>query len=259
MTALMGRRYLPMTLGALSLVLLLFGWELLVRVGWLNPFFTSQPTAIVAALVEQIRSGELLRNLRATLQELGAGFGAAIIVGIGLGILAGRYRLFEYILDPFLWFLTSAPLIAFYPLFVIWLGLGAPTVIAIVFLFSVTPIAVNTLSGIRSASPSLLNAARAFGATERDLLGKVILPSSAPMVIAGLRLGIGRAITGAIIAELFGGSEGLGFSIAYYGGLLQTTKIWASVVVIVFLAVICTQGLRAVEARLDTWRPDSGL
>ena len=141
----------------------------------------------------------------------------------------------EYALDPFLWFLYSAPLIAFYPIFVLWFGLGVPTVIAMTFLLSVTQIAASTLSGFKNVNPGLIRAARSFGATERDLLWKVVLPASVPMVIAGLRLGIGRALMGVVVGELFGATAGLGYSIAYYGSLLKTTDMIASLVVVVVL------------------------
>lgn len=206
-----------------------------------------------------MRSGELARNIAVSLGEFFVGFGAAAVAGVVLGLAAGRVRTLEYILDPFLWFLYSAPLIAFYPIFVIWLGLGTPTVIAITFLLAVTPITANTLSGIKGVSPGLIRAARSFGAGERDLLWKVVLPASLPMVIAGLRLGIGRALTGVVVAELFGATAGLGFSIAYYGGLLKTTNMLASLVVIVILGVVCTQALSAVEARFSSWRMEPGL
>ena len=194
-----------------------------------------------------------------SLREFGAGFGAAVLVGLTLGVLAGWYRTVEYALDPFIWFVYSAPLIAFYPLFVLWLGLGTHTVIAISFLLSVTPITVNTATGIRTLSPTLLLAARSFGARPHDVLWKVALPASVPMVVAGLRLGVGRALTGVVVAELFVPSGGLGSSIAYNGGLLRTTDMLASLMVIVVLGVVCTQGLSAVEARFDSWRTGPGL
>jgi NitT/TauT family transport system permease protein len=249
----------PILFGTLSFVVILVAWEAAARLRWVNPFFTSQPTAIAAAIGQDARSGELVRSLSVSLGEFGAGFGAAVVVGLGLGILAGWFRTFEYAIDPFIWFIYSAPLIAFYPLFVLWLGLGTRTVMAISFLLSVTPIAVNTLNGIKSISPTLLVAARSFGARPHDVLWKVALPSSVPMIVAGLRLGIGRALTGVVIAELFVPSGGLGSSIAYNGALLRTTNMLASLMVIVVLGVICTQGLSAVEARFDSWRTGPGL
>ena len=253
------RHMKPVVLGVVSFTAILLAWEGAVRVGWLNPFFTSQPTAIAAALVREARSGELARSTSVSLREFGAGFGAAIVVGLSLGVVAGWFRTVEYALDPFIWFVYSAPLIAFYPLFVLWLGLGTHTVIAISFLLSVTPIAVNTLAGIKGVSQTLLLAARSFGARPHDVLWKVALPASVPMIVAGLRLGVGRALTGVVIAELFVPSGGLGSSIAYNAGLLRTTDMLASLMVIVVLGVICTQGLSAIEARFDSWRIGPGL
>jgi NitT/TauT family transport system permease protein len=249
----------PALLGLVSFAVILLAWEAAVRIGWLNPFFTSQPTSIAAALAREARSGELARSAAVSVREFGAGFGAAILVGLTLGVVAGWYRTVEYALDPFIWFVYSAPLIAFYPLFVLWLGLGTHTVIAISFLLSVTPITVNTATGIRTLSPTLLLAARSFGARPQDVLWKVALPASVPMVVAGLRLGVGRALTGVVVAELFVPSGGLGSSIAYNGGLLRTTDMLASLMVIVVLGVVCTQGLSAVEARFDSWRTGPGL
>jgi NitT/TauT family transport system permease protein len=255
----MNARWAPVALGILSFAVIVLAWELAVRAGWLNPFFTSQPTAIAAALVRSAQSGELWQSVRVTLGEFAGGFGAAIVVGFSVGVLAGRSRAVEYALDPFIWFVYSAPLIAFYPLFVLWLGLGTRTVVAISFLLSVTPIAVNTTSGIRQMNPALIVAARSFGATPRDLLWKVVLPASVPMIVAGLRLGVGRALTGVVIAELFVPSGGIGSSIAYNAGLLRTTNMLAALMVIVVLGVICTQSLSAIEARFDTWRTGPGL
>ena len=249
----------PVALGVASFVAILVAWEAGARLGWLNPFFTSQPTAIARALVDELRSGELARGVSVSLIEFAAGFGAAIAVGLTLGIAAGWFRTVEYALDPFIWFVYSAPLIAFYPLFVLWLGLGTHTVIAISFLLSVTPITVNTATGIRTLSPTLLLAARSFGAHPHDVLWKVALPASVPMVVAGLRLGVGRALTGVVVAELFVPSGGLGSSIAYNGGLLRTTDMLASLMVIVVLGVVCTQGLSAIESRFDSWRTGPGL
>ena len=252
-------RLRPVLLGMLSFVVILATWEAVARLEWVSTFFVSRPTMIADALAESARSGELARNVSVSLREFAAGFGAAVVVGLVLGVLAGWFRTVEYALDPFIWFIYSAPLIAFYPLFVLWLGLGPRTVIAISFLLSVTPIAVNTMTGIKNVSPVLLVAARAFGARPRDVLWKVALPASVPMIAAGLRLGIGRALTGVVVAELFVPSGGLGSSIAYNGGLLRTTNMLASLMVIVVLGVICTQGLSAIEARVDSWRTGPGL
>src|SRR5213593_4670179 len=248
----------PVFLGIVSFAVILVVWESAVRLGLVNPFFVSQPSAIAVSLSHAARSGELWHNLAVSLREFAIGYGASVVVGILAGALAGRFRTVEYALDPFLWFLYSAPLIAFYPIFVLWFGLGVPTVIAMTFFLSVTQIATSTLKGIQSVNPGLLRAARSFGATDRDLLWKVVLPATVPMMTAGLRLGVGRALMGVVVGELFGATAGLGFSITYYGALLKTTDMIASLVVIVVLGVLCTQTLSAVEARFDSWRTGPG-
>lgn len=254
MNALALARIKPILCGTFSFLVIFGVWELAVTAGWLDPFFASMPSAIAVALGDQIVSGELARNVWVSLREFTTGFGLAIVVGIGLGVLAGWYRTVEYALDPFIWFLYSAPLIAFYPLFVVWVGLGQPTVVAITFLLSVTPVMVNTLTGIKNVSPELIRAAVSFGARKQDLFYKVALPASVPMVMAGLRLGVGRALTGVVIAELFGSTAGLGHSIAYYAGLLKTVNMMASLVAVVCIGVIFTQLLAYFESRFDSWR-----
>ena len=246
----------PVVLGIASFAVILLAWESVVRLGWVNPFFVSQPSAVAASLSRAARSGELGHNLAVSFREFVIGYGLSVVVGILAGALAGRFRTVEYALDPFLWFLYSAPLIAFYPIFVLWFGLGVPTVIALTFLFSVPQIAASTLNGIQNVNPGLIRAARSLGAAEGDLLWKVVLPASVPVIIAGLRLGIGRALMGVVVGELFGATAGLGYSISYYGALLKTTDMIASLVVIVVLGVLCTQGLSALEARFDSWRVD---
>jgi NitT/TauT family transport system permease protein len=246
----------PVVLGIASFAVILLAWESVVRLGWVNPFFVSQPSAVAASLSRAARSGELGHNLAVSFREFAIGYGLSVVVGILAGALAGRFRTVEYALDPFLWFLYSAPLIAFYPIFVLWFGLGVPTVIALTFLLSVPQIAASTLNGIQNVNPGLIRAARSLGAAEGDLLWKVVLPASVPVIIAGLRLGIGRALMGVVVGELFGATAGLGYSISYYGALLKTTDMIASLVVIVALGVLCTQGLSALEARFDSWRVD---
>jgi len=246
----------PVVLGIASFAVILLGWESVVRLGWVNPFFVSQPSAVAASLSRAARSGELGHNLAVSFREFAIGYGLSVVVGILAGALAGRFRTVEYALDPFLWFLYSAPLIAFYPIFVLWFGLGVPTVIALTFLLSVPQIAASTLNGIQNVNPGLIRAARSLGAAEGDLLWKVVLPASVPVIIAGLRLGIGRALMGVVVGELFGATAGLGYSVSYYGALLKTTDMIASLVVIVVLGVLCTQGLSALEARFDSWRVD---
>jgi len=170
----------PVVLGIASFAVILVIWETVVRLSWVNPFFVSQPSAIAASLSRAARSGELGHNFAVSFREFVIGYGLSVVVGILAGAFAARFRTVEYALDPFLWVLYSAPLIAFYPIFVLWFGLGVPTVIAMSFLLSVTQIATSTLKGIQSVNPGLLRAARSFGATERGSLVEGCLAGFGP-------------------------------------------------------------------------------
>jgi NitT/TauT family transport system permease protein len=247
-------RFTPFFLGVLSFIIILSVWEFSVWVGLADPFFVSSPRAIAGALVEQTVSGKLLEDLRVSLVEYAAGYGLGVVVGVLFGLLIGWYKVVDYALDPFVWFLYSAPLIGFYPVFVIILGLGKPTVIVITFKLAVVLILVNTAAGIKNVDPTLLQVARSFGARRIDLFFKVALPASVPMIIAGLRLGVGRALMGVVVAEMFGATAGLGASISYYGGLLKTTNMLAYLVVISSLGVLLTQILRVIEGHFESWR-----
>ncbi|MDB5571865.1 MAG: tauC [Hyphomicrobiales bacterium] len=241
-----------------SFAVIILVWQLAVDLGYVKAFFVSTPTRIAAEFMRQLQTGELAANVSVSLFEFVVGLALAVAAGGALGVLASWSRTFEHVLEPFIWFKYSSPTIAFYPIFVAWLGLGEPTIIAIAFLFAVTPIYANTLSGIKHADPDLVRAAQSFGARRRDVFLKIALPGSAPLLIAGLRLAVGRALTGVVAAELFGATAGLGFSIAYYGQKLRTTEMMTSLVVVILLGVVLTQLLASLEARVDFWRTGPG-
>ncbi|MEO3388102.1 ABC transporter permease [Mesorhizobium sp. CAU 1741] len=250
-------QFQDLVLGVASLLVLVVVWQLVVELGLVNPFFVSKPTLVATEMASQLNSGILLRHTVATLHALVLSFGLAAGVGIGLGLLAGWFRDVESALDPFIWFKYSAPTIAFYPLFIAWLGYGLPTIVAIAFLFALTPIYANTVSAIRNVDANLVRAARSFGARPHDIFLRVAIPGSIPMIVAGLRLGVGRALTGVVVAELFGSTEGLGYAVGFYGQKLQTTPMMVIIVVVVILGVLLTQLLSRFEAATSFWRTGS--
>ena len=241
-------------IGTLSLVAIGLFWQFSVDAGLIKMFFVSKPTAVAGNALEQIDNGELTANLIATLISFAMALGLATVVGVGLGVAAGWFADVEAALEPFIWFKYSSPTIAFYPLFVAWLGYGRPTIVAIGALFALTPIYANTLSGIKNVDKDLVRAACSFGARPYDVFLRVALPGSIPIVVAGLRLGVGRALTGVVLAELFGASAGLGYSIAYHAQLLETTPMMVSIVAIILLGVMLTQLLSWLERKTDSWR-----
>ena len=140
--------------------------------------------------------------------------GIVLFGNMPFGLMAGWYRRLEYLLEPAIWFWYNAPIVAFYPLLILWLGLGSPTIIALAFLLAFVPIYINTFTGMRAVSPQLIQCARSFGCSTLGIFVHVALPGSVPAVIAGLRLGVGRALIGVVIGQLIGGNAGLGYRMA---------------------------------------------
>lgn len=247
-------RHQALISGFTSFAVILIVWQLVVDLGFVKAFFLSTPSRMATELVRQLNTGEIVANLSISLYEFIVGLGLAIVIGGLCGLLASWSRTLEAIFEPFVWFTYSSPTIAFYPMFIAWLGLGAPTIIAIAFLFAVTPIYANTLSGIKNVDQDLTRAALSFGARKMDLFFKVALPGSVPILVAGLRLAVGRSLTGVVAAELFGATAGLGFAIAYYGQKLKTTEMMVNLILIVLCGVIFTQLLSLLESATDKWR-----
>jgi ABC-type nitrate/sulfonate/bicarbonate transport system permease component len=248
--------YRSLILGTLSMLSIVVIWQMVVDLGLISPFFVSTPTAVWNEFVKQWGNGIIIRHTLSTLHSFGLAIGLASVVGIGLGLVAGWYRDFESAIDPFIWFKYSAPTIAFYPLFIAWLGYGTPTIVAIAFLFAITPIYANTVAALKGLDRDLVRVTRCFGGTPLDIFLRVAIPASVPMIVAGLRLGVGRALTGVIVAELFGASSGLGFAVAFYGQRLQTTPMMVSIIVVIVLGVILTQLLSYLENSVNGWRID---
>jgi NitT/TauT family transport system permease protein len=247
----------PILLGTISFAVILGLWQGLASAGVLNEFLTSSPAHVASALVDQASSGLLWRNVRTSVVELVIGLGLACLVGLPLGLAVGRYRRVGLATEPVVWLQYSTPIISLYPIFTLMFGLGWKAVVAMTFLLTVSPIVINTARGVRSVDSGLIRAARSFGAGDRDLFVKVILPGSLPMVMAGLRLAVGRALVGVAVGELFAGTSGLGWSVSYFGGVLKTTDMLASVIVIGALGVLLTSAVSALERRLDSWRVEA--
>jgi NitT/TauT family transport system permease protein len=241
-------------LGILGIVLFLGLWEGAAQVGWLNPVILSSPSRIAVAFVGQWQSGQFLGDLGVSVAELAIGFALSAVAGVAVGIAMGLNRITEYALDPFVWFLYSTPLVALYPLIVVWLGFGFATVIAITFMLTVIPIAVNTFSGVKSVDPSLVCAVRVFGGSQKDVILKAVLPASLPLVLAGFRIGLSRALIGVVLGEMFSSNAGLGFRMTVYAAHLKTADVFVPLVAFVIIGIITTQLAIMLEGRLQSWK-----
>jgi NitT/TauT family transport system permease protein len=243
-----------LVLGLVGTLSFLVVWELAARLGLINPIVVSNPSRIAEAFAAQLQSGDIFADLWVSLLEFAVGFGLSLAVGIGLGIAMGLSRFTEYAVDPFVWFLYSSPLIAFYPLMVVWLGFGFTTVVAVTFLLSFVSVVVNTLAGVQSVDPQLVRAVRAFGGGKFDVIRKVILPAAVPMIIAGMRIGLGRALHGVVLGEMFSSNAGLGYRITFYAAHLRTADVFVPLVILVVIGLAINQLGNMLEARLQAWR-----
>jgi ABC-type nitrate/sulfonate/bicarbonate transport system permease component len=245
-------------LGTFSMLAFLALWEAAVQFGWINPLFTSSPSRIVRTAVELFADGGIFYDIEVSGYEFLVGYGMAVVIGVPLGILMGWYSRIDAVLDPFVSALYATPRIALLPLMMIWFGIGIASKIAIVFLGAVFPILVNTITGVRTINADFIKVARSFGSSDRQLFLTVALPSSIPMLLTGLRLGLAHALVGIVVGEMYGATEGLGFLIATSGARFQTDKVMVGIILIAAAGVALTELLRFIEQRFERWRPAIG-
>jgi NitT/TauT family transport system permease protein len=229
---------------------LLATWEGLVRIRLIDPLVFASPSRVGVAFLRQWSAGEFLADVRTSAIEFTVAFALAAVLGVGLGMVMGLGRDAGSALEPGVWFLYSAPLVAFQPLLIVWLGFGFRTVVALAVVLATLPIAVNTQAGVRAVDPALVRAVRAFGGRRRDEVVKVVLPAALPLVLAGLRIGVGRALVGVVVGEMFSANAGLGFRLTYYGARLRSADVLVPLLGIVVIGVLATQLVRAAEQRL---------
>ncbi len=235
-----------------SVVAVILLWEFFGRD--VNPLFLSYPSAIARATVQLLAAGEFQRQALGSLQVYAIGLSAALALGIFLGLLMGRYRLAEYLLDPYVYALDATPRVALIPLLLLWFGLGPSARIAVVFLSGIFPVLMNTFSGVRTVSADLVEVGRAYGAREEKIFTKIIIPASLPFIMAGIRLAVGRALIGIITAEMFAAVTGLGALLIRYSSALATDKFFVPVIFLSLLGVALSRAVEALERKMAPWK-----
>jgi ABC-type nitrate/sulfonate/bicarbonate transport system permease component len=246
-------------LGSAGVITFLIIWELVGNTFQLiNPMFMSAPSLVWKAAVQLFSSGEIYNDLYVSGIELFWGYFLSAAVAVPFGIMVGWYKKASYIFDPFINAMNATPRVALLPLVIIWLGIGILSKIGIIFLGAVFPILINTRDGVKTTPYNLLTAARSFGASEWMLFRTVVLPSTIPFILTGLRLGLGRAIVGVMVGELYAATAGIGFMITVAGATFQTDKVFVGVLVFALTGMIGMDLLTRVERRFDKWRPKVG-
>jgi len=261
-----------------------FGWQLpfAASLPQINPMFTSAPSrillagdrlffdgglgAVMSALAAgnlggawtAIAKGSIWKDIWVSFQEFAWGYLLAVALGIPLGILTGWYRRLNYVVEPFVSALYATPRVALLPLFIIWFGIGINSKIAVVFAGAIFPILISSFSGMRTLDANLLKCARSFGANDWQIFRTIALPGSIPFIITGLRLGIGRALIGVVVGELYAATAGVGYLITVAGATFQTDKVFVGVMIICFGGLGMMELLKMVEHHFEPWRQRVG-
>ncbi|MFC0680597.1 ABC transporter permease [Lysobacter korlensis] len=239
---------------AVEVLTVLILWELAVGVfGWINPVFLPSPLDIATGFGELLQAGALAPNALASLQAWLIGFGLAIAIGLPLGLLMGTSVPMDRVFGPIAWTIYATPAVAYQPLSKAWFGFGAGPVIFLVTISAVFPILLNVAAGIRTTNPSLLRAARVYGASRLQLYTRVYLPSTIPFLFAGLRQGAVMATIGLIVAELTGSSVGMGAVIIRSANTYQTDQSFAAIIIVVAWSVGMTQAITGVQRLVAPW------
>jgi NitT/TauT family transport system permease protein len=246
-------------LGTIAVAIFLTIWELVGNTFQLiNPMFMSAPSLVFKAAIQLFTSGEIWNDLYVSGIEFAWGYVLSIVVAIPFGIAIGWYKRFAYVCDPFVNAMNATPRVALLPLVIIWLGIGILSKVGIIFLGAVFPLLINTRDGVKTTPANLLTAARSFGASEWQIFKSVVLPSTVPFILTGLRLAVGRALIGVMVGELYAATAGIGFMITVAGATFQTDKVFVGVLIFAITGMIMTDIIDRWEHRFDKWRPKVG-
>ncbi|WP_433515855.1 ABC transporter permease [Nonomuraea sp. CA-143628] len=237
-----------------AIVVLAAVWEILPRAQVVDPTFLPPLSDVLAAWYDLLRSGELADHAQASLARSLAGFGAAIVVAIPLGLLIGWYRPVAELLNPVLELFRNTAALALLPVFVLVLGLGETSKISIILYACAWPILLNTIAGVKSVDPLLIKSARSMGLGPYRLFQKVILPAAVPTIFTGIRLAGAYSILVLIAAEMVGAKAGLGYLINYAQYNFRVPDMYAGIITISVLGLLFNLLLVRLERRFSTWR-----
>jgi len=238
--------------GLIAVAGLLIVWEALGRLD--VSMFVPPVTTVAAAWWQLVGNGTLTRAAASSLVSLVKGFVPAAVLGVAVGLAMGRFATVRHLLDGWVNALMSAPLSALVPVLIALFGIRDTVVAATVFMFSFFVIVVNTLTGVRSTDPSLVEMARSFGAGELALFGRVYLPSALPAVMLGLRLGVVQAVKGMVVGEMLISLVGLGERLIYYGNTFLIAELYAVIASVLLIALATSQLAQALDRALIRWK-----
>lgn len=231
-------------------------WEGAPRLGLVDRVFLPPLSEVLVAWWELMRSGQLAEHVGASLTRSLAGLGLAVLTAIPLGLLIGWYRPLAELLSPLLEVFRNTAALALLPVFVLILGLGETSKIALVLYACSWPILLNTIAGVKGVDPLLIRSARSMGLNHLRLFQKVILPAAVPTIFTGVRLAGAYSILVLVAAEMVGAKAGLGYLINYAQYNFAIADMYSGIITISAIGLVVNQLLVALERRFSTWRVD---
>lgn len=229
-------------------------WEIAPRLGWMNPIFFPPLTVVLQALRDLTVSGVLAENIGISLQRAGIGFALALALAVPLGFLMGSYGKFERATDFLVQTLRNTSQFALLPVFVLLLGIGEASKIAITFYAAVFFLLINTIVGVKTVDPLLLKAAKSMGTSDWDLFRKVIFPWAIPSIVAGARLGVKASLFSVIAAEMLAARSGIGYLIQNASLMLKSADMYAGILTLTIVGLALNYALVWIEKRATDWR-----
>jgi len=242
-------------LGVIGVVSFFLAWELSTRFEIINPFYFPPFSKIIIKGYELFANGSIWEHMWFSLTNFLIGFVISVILGVVIGVPMGWYRAVHKTFDPLLSGIYATPLIALLPLIIMMFGLGSISKIIMTILAAVFPILINTMVGIANTDNRLITMARAFGAYDSQIFMKVSLPGSLPYIVAGMRVALGRALVYIVVAEQYGAATGLGYLSSVAAQRFQMAAMFVPIVIIAGLGAGLNETLKAIERRLDKWKP----
>ena len=230
-------------------------WELLAASGVVNPFYSSQPSQILRDLPQFYSEGDLLKHTAITLAEALWGLAFGTVCGIMVAFFLGLFDTLGKIIEPFITAVYGIPKLALAPIFVLWFGLGLESKIIMASLLVFFLVFFSTYGGIKSVDRNILTAVRLMGASQGQIVRKVILPSSVPWILAGVRGGLGASLIGAIVGEYMGASAGLGWVISSATSFFKVDRVMSCIFILFIVGIVFNIILKYIERLLLKWRP----
>ncbi|WP_341990068.1 ABC transporter permease [Azorhizobium sp. AG788] len=232
-------------------------WELGARRAWIDPFFFPAPSAILQRVGEWFSSGDIWNDLGVTLLETVLSFVLGVAGGTALGVWLGLSRFASDVVQPIIKVFNAIPRVLLAPIFVIWFGLGLASKVALGLAIVIFIAFFNTYQGVREVNPVVLANARLLKASRWALLRHVYLPSATSWILSSLRVSVGMAVMGAVVAEYLGSSAGLGHLIAQAEGVMDAVGVFAGILVLSIFVVVLDAAVDRLEKRLLVWRPQT--